>query len=229
MMNCLTKQIAAAVLLCGALVPAANAEFIRGNAVFLVEYMGSGEDGDIFDPPLLGPGSFVVRSLPYNPDAVDEDPSPFFEFDVLDFSFNFDGQAWDESDVSICECYFTPDGQHLWPVIVDGSLHGMRRDIRYANQTFRIVFTELSDKVVVRSVRRGDHFRIFNTIFDEANSVYNFRFHAINIHVLDPQFRIRGMRWFPSGLHHSFATMAGQLTSPHPTAIGSHDCSIADP
>ena len=112
-MNCLTKQIAAAVLLCGAIVPAANAEFIRGNAVFLVEYMGSGEEGDFFDPPLLGPGSFVVRSLPYNPDAVDEDPSPFFEFDVLDFSFSFDGQAWDESDVSICECYFTPDGQPL--------------------------------------------------------------------------------------------------------------------
>jgi len=113
MMNCLTKQIAVAVLLCGALVPAANAEFIRGNAVFLVEYMGSGEAGDIFDPPLLGPGSFVVRSPPYSADAVDEDPSPFFEFDVLDFSFNFDGQAWDESDVSICECYFTPDGQAL--------------------------------------------------------------------------------------------------------------------
>jgi len=112
-MNSLTTQIATVALLACAIVPTADAAFIRGNAVFLVEYIGSGEDGDFFDPPLLGPGSFVVRSLPYDPDAVDEDPSPFFEFDVLDFSFSFAGQAWDEADVPICQCFFTPDGQPL--------------------------------------------------------------------------------------------------------------------
>jgi hypothetical protein len=35
----------------------------------------------------------VVRSLPYDPDVVDEDPSPPIEFDVLDFFFNFAGQT----------------------------------------------------------------------------------------------------------------------------------------
>ena len=106
-----TARIAAAVLLLScALSQGAHAAFILGGAEFEVAYHGSGEPGDWFDPPLPGLGSFVVRSPPYNPDAVDEDPFPPSEFGVLDFSFTFNGQSWDESDVSICQCSFTPDG-----------------------------------------------------------------------------------------------------------------------
>jgi hypothetical protein len=74
-MNSLIPQIAVVALLACAVVPTADAEFVRGNAVFQVEYIGSGEVGDFFDPPLLGSRSFVVRSLPYDSDVVDEDPS----------------------------------------------------------------------------------------------------------------------------------------------------------
>src|SRR5262245_56425814 len=113
--------------------------------------------------------------------------------------------------------------------LIDSSFHGVRRDIRYANQPLWIVFTELGDKVVVRSIRRSDHFRILDAIFDKANSVYDFCFYTINVQVLDPQFWVRRMGWFPSGLHHSFASVARQLAAPHPAAVGSHDCSVADP
>ena len=75
-----------------------------------MQYGGSGEEGDSYDPPLPGPGSFRVQSLHYNPDAVNEDPSPPPEFRVLDFSFSFNGQSWDEFDVPICDCQFDPEG-----------------------------------------------------------------------------------------------------------------------
>jgi hypothetical protein len=40
------------------------------------------------------------------------------------------------------------------PGLLDCSFHGVRRDIRYADQTFRIVRAELRNKVVVGPVRR---------------------------------------------------------------------------
>jgi len=55
---------------------------------FLVESFG--EDGE-FDPPLLGPGSYMIQSLPFDPNTNDGDPSPDSEFDVLEFSFSFAG------------------------------------------------------------------------------------------------------------------------------------------
>jgi hypothetical protein len=100
------------VLMSGAFASVAEAAVIRGSGTFEVTFFGDEEQG-VFDPPLLGPGSFVVRSLPYDPDVVDQDPSPFIEFDVLDFFFSFAGQTWDESDVPICECSFTPEGEPL--------------------------------------------------------------------------------------------------------------------
>jgi hypothetical protein len=112
-MKGLITPIATAALLVSWFPQAAHAAFILGNAVFDVQYSGSGEEGDSYDPPLLGHGTFVVRSLHYNPNAVDEDPFPPSEFNVLDFSFTFNGQSWDESDVPICVCSFTPEGLPL--------------------------------------------------------------------------------------------------------------------
>jgi hypothetical protein len=112
-MKTFIARIAAAVLVSWALPPAAHAAFILGDAVFELEYFGSGEEGDSYDPPLPGSGSFRVRSLHYDPDAVNEDPFPPAEFHVLDFSFSFNGQSWDESDVQVCDCSFEPDGLPL--------------------------------------------------------------------------------------------------------------------
>jgi hypothetical protein len=105
-----------AMLVCGALLvltavaPAANAVMIVGEATFLVEYLG--QDGEL-DPPLLGPGSYVIRSLPFDPTDPDGDPNPDSAFDVLDFAFSFAGHSWDETDVTVCECFFTPEGDPL--------------------------------------------------------------------------------------------------------------------
>ena len=112
-MSILITRVAAAVLLSSALPQAAHAAYIFGDAIFEVQYEGSGEEGDSYDPPLLGAGSFLVRSHSYNPDAVNEDPSPPSPFNVLDFSFSFNGQSWDEFDVPICECSFEPNGLPL--------------------------------------------------------------------------------------------------------------------
>jgi hypothetical protein len=100
-------QCLVAGLISGAFAPVAAAVVLHGDAVFLVEYYG--EDGE-FDPPLLGPGSFVISSQPFDPNTPDGDPFPNSEFDVLDFFFSFAGHSWDESDVPVCECYFYPDG-----------------------------------------------------------------------------------------------------------------------
>lgn len=113
-MRILITRVAAAVLLLSCALPqAAHAAYIFGDALFEVQYSGSGEEGDSYDPPLLGLGSFLVRSHSYNPDAVNEDPSPPSPFNVLDFSFSFNGQSWDEFDVPICECSFEPNGLPL--------------------------------------------------------------------------------------------------------------------
>jgi len=90
--------------------PIVHADVIHGEAVFQVEYFG--QEGE-FDPPLLGPGSFVIRSHPYqfDPNDPDANPPPDPEFEVLDFSFSFNGGTWDESDVTVCDyCAFTPEG-----------------------------------------------------------------------------------------------------------------------
>jgi hypothetical protein len=104
-----TLLAAVATLLIATAPPIVHADVIHGEAVFEVEYYGyQGE----FDPPLLGPGSFVIRSHPYqfDPDDPYANPPPF-EFDVLDFSFSFNGGTWDESDVPVCYyCAFTPEG-----------------------------------------------------------------------------------------------------------------------
>jgi hypothetical protein len=100
-------RIVAVILMSGVIASVAEAAVIRGSATFEVAFFGD-EDQGVFDPPLLGPGTFVVRSPPYNPDS-----DPPFEFDVLDFSFSFAGRSWDESDIAICECFFTADGEPL--------------------------------------------------------------------------------------------------------------------
>ena len=105
-------RILAVVLLSGAFASVAEAAVVRGSGTFEVTFFGDEGQG-VFDPPLVGPGSFTVRSLPYDPNVVDEDPSPPIDFDVLDFFFSFAGQTWDESDVPICQCDFTADGEPL--------------------------------------------------------------------------------------------------------------------
>jgi len=113
--------------------------------------------------------------------------------------------------------------------LVDRSLHRVRRDIRHTDQSFGIVLTELGDEVVVGAIRRRDHFRIFDAVLDESNAVDDLRCHAVDVQVLEAELRIRGMRRFPAGFHHSFAAVTGQTASAHPTAIGAHDGAIADP
>jgi hypothetical protein len=96
--------VAGVLLVAGTAAPTANAVMIVGKATFLVESE---------DPPLLGPGSYSIRSLPFDPTDPDGDPNPNSEFDVLDFAFSFAGHSWDETDVTVCECYFTPGGDPL--------------------------------------------------------------------------------------------------------------------
>ena len=122
-------RIVAVVVMCGAIGSVAEAAVITGSGAFEVTFFGDEEQG-VFDPPLVGPGSFVVRSLPYDPDVVDEDPSPPIEFDVLDFFFSFAGQTWDESDVPICVCDFTPDGEPLG-IVFDFNDGGVRWTIGF--------------------------------------------------------------------------------------------------
>lgn len=84
-----------------------HAAVIYAEGTFLVDYYGSDwEPGGSYDPPLPGPGSFFLRSAPYYPG----NEFPYPEFEVLDFSFTFQGWSWDESDVLTTDCYFWPDG-----------------------------------------------------------------------------------------------------------------------
>ena len=97
-----------AAVIAATFVAPVNAAVIYAQGTFLVDYYGGGEEpGDSYDPPLLGPGSFVVRSAPFDPANEMPDGETF---QALDFSFTFLGQSWDESDVSSCECYFWQDG-----------------------------------------------------------------------------------------------------------------------
>ena len=62
------------------------------------------------NPPLSGPGSWSIRSQPFDPTDPD-DPNPNPEtFEILDFAFSFAGHSFDETDVTGCECNFTWEG-----------------------------------------------------------------------------------------------------------------------
>ena len=62
------------------------------------------------NPPLSGPGSWSVRSQPFDP--TDDDPNPDREtFEILDFAFSFAGHSFDETDVTGCDCNFTAEGE----------------------------------------------------------------------------------------------------------------------
>jgi hypothetical protein len=75
---------------------------IVGDATFLLES---------FDTPLAGPGSYSIRSQPFDPTDPDQNPNPNPEtFEILDFAFSFAGHSFDETDVTACECHFTPEG-----------------------------------------------------------------------------------------------------------------------
>ena len=64
------------------------------------------------NPPLSGPGSWSIRSQPFDP--TDDDPNPNPEtFEILDFAFSFAGHSFDETDVTGCECDFTAEGVAL--------------------------------------------------------------------------------------------------------------------
>jgi len=100
-------RIVAVIVMANVFAPVAEAAMIRGSATFEVEWLGDEEQGK-FDPPLLGSGSFEIRSRPYDPDVVSEVSA----FEVLDFSFSFAGASWDESDLTEGGFFiFTPDGQ----------------------------------------------------------------------------------------------------------------------
>ena len=105
-MQLAAARIVGVVVMANVFAPVAEAAMIRGSATFEVEWLGDEEQGK-FDPPLVGSGSFEIRSRPYDPDDVSE----VFDFEVLDFSFSFAGASWDESDLFGDCCNFTPDGQ----------------------------------------------------------------------------------------------------------------------
>jgi len=108
-MQLAAARIVAAVLMGGVFASVAEAAIIRGSGTFAVHLHGEVHE---FDPPLVGSGSFEIRSPPYEPRSVDEVTG----FDVLDFSYSIHGFTWDESDITNIEdgcCHFTPDGQVL--------------------------------------------------------------------------------------------------------------------
>src|SRR5688572_15582062 len=105
-MQLAAARIVTVIVMANIFAPVAEAAVIRGSATFEVEWLGDEEQGK-FDPPLVGSGSFEIRSRPYDPDDVSE----VFDFEVLDFSFSFAGASWDESDLFGDCCNFTPDGQ----------------------------------------------------------------------------------------------------------------------
>jgi hypothetical protein len=108
-MQLAAARIVAVVLMGGVFASVVEAAMIRGSGTFEVLLHGDEEFGDVFDPPLFGSGSFEIRSPRYDPRSVSE----VREFDVLDFSFSLAGFKWDESDVAMGCCEFTPDGQVL--------------------------------------------------------------------------------------------------------------------
>ena len=93
-MQLAAARIVAVIVKTSVFAPVAEAAVIRGSATFEVEWLGDEEQGK-FDPPLLGSGSFEIRSRPYDPDDVSE----VFDFEVLDFSYSFAGASWDEADL----------------------------------------------------------------------------------------------------------------------------------
>lgn len=101
------------VCMVGVFASVAEAAIIRGSGAFEVVLYGNEDFGDAFDPPLVGSGSFEIRSRTYYPGNV----HGVVDLDVLDFSFSMAGFTWDESDVTggIC-CLFTSDGQ---PLMID--------------------------------------------------------------------------------------------------------------
>jgi hypothetical protein len=105
-MQLAAARIVAVVLMGGVFASVAEAAIIRGSGTFAVHLHG--EPGQ-FDPPLVGSGSFEIRSPPYDPRSVSEVTG----FDVLDFSYRIHGFTWDESDITDVCCNFTPDGQAL--------------------------------------------------------------------------------------------------------------------
>ena len=63
------------------------------------------------NPPLSGPGSWSIRSQPFESTDPEVDPFPDPEtFEILDFAFSFAGHSFDETDAIVCECHFFPDG-----------------------------------------------------------------------------------------------------------------------
>jgi hypothetical protein len=108
-MKLVTARIVALVLIGAVFASVAEATIIRGSGTLEVRLYGDDQSGDVFDPPLVGSGSFEIRSRPYDPHSAF---LGVFDLAVLDFSFSLAGFTWDESDVTggVC-CSFTPDGQ----------------------------------------------------------------------------------------------------------------------
>jgi hypothetical protein len=66
------------------------------------------------NPPLSGPGSWSLRSQPFESTDPDVDPFPDPEtFEILDFAFSFAGHSFDETDVTVCQCHFTAEGDEI--------------------------------------------------------------------------------------------------------------------
>ena len=79
---------------------------ILGDATFLVQSVDP-------NPPLSGPGSCSIRSQPFiRPTLIDPDPNPE-TFEILDFAFSFAGHSFDETDVTVCFCQFTAEGDPI--------------------------------------------------------------------------------------------------------------------
>jgi hypothetical protein len=61
---------------------------------------------------IVGDATFLVES--FDPSDPDQNPNPNPEtFEILDFAFSFAGHSFDETDVTTCQCAFTPEGDPL--------------------------------------------------------------------------------------------------------------------
>ena len=98
--------IVAVVLMGGVFASVAEAAIIRASGTFDVHLRGDEDFGDVFDPPLVGSGSFEIRSRPYDPD----DTNFVYDFELLDFDYSLYGFTWDESDITASDFEFDVGG-----------------------------------------------------------------------------------------------------------------------
>ena len=111
------SMIAALILLTVGSVPAQAARIIAEGPIAAEAYCDASGCYPESEPLASGDGFFRAISPFWNPsvDPVAENPPPGPIWDMLEFEFTFDGDTWDESDVTYCDCSFVTYRGYLEP------------------------------------------------------------------------------------------------------------------